>query len=386
MNPTEFAVELTTPGEVSGIAARIARLVNRPAVPVLHGVLLSATESGLRAAGFNYETALTRRLTAEVHTPGTVLVSAKLLSDVTKTLPARPVTLAVDEDGNYLRVQCGSVRARLPLLPVEDYPRLPAMPEPVGEVDAAELVTATAQIAHAVSTTDVVNFAGVHLHLGCESLRLHATDRYRLARVGMAFTPVLTDTEEQQQYKLRVEHAPLHDTAKSARGGTVQLAVDDNLVGLVTSHEQVLLRQLDNTSPPALDGVLDRVRGEVATMSVDELSGAAKRAQVYGDGAAVAVEVTENTMTITTTSPDLGDNVETLAIDYTGPDSRFGINPTYLGSALAALDAERAAVTVPSSPGSALQLIPLTSEGTPRPDHVQVLMPLRLSGGQRTAA
>lgn len=379
-----FAVRLPAAGELAGTATRIARLVNRPLVPVLQGVLLTAGESGLVIEGFNNDTALSRQIDAEVASPGTVLVSARLLAAVTGALPSGAVELAV-EDG-LLRVCCGSVRARLPLMPAEYYPERPALPELVGEVATSELQAATSRIAHAAAgeADDIAGLGGAHLHLDASRLRLCATDRYRLACVDIAFTPALS--EAPPDLRLRVEHAPLHDTAKTVRSETVRLAVDDTLVGLVTDRERIVLRQLELKNKAGIDRALDNLTGDTALVCLPELAGALKRARAYGPTASVIVEVTEHTLTLSTSSQEFGDTVDTIGIDYTGPDAKFGINPDFFAAAVAALEGEQAAMTVPPAPNRPLQLVPLDDDGLPVGGQAQLVVPKKLPETVSTAA
>src|SRR6478609_9821466 len=129
-------------------AAWVARsLPARPPVPVLGGVLLEAASgpSGdrLTVSGFDYETSARVELDATIGDPGRVLVSGRLLADITKALPAKPVDVVVD--GARATISCGNSRFSLPTMPVEDYPQLPAMPQIAGVVPGDVLAQAVQQ-------------------------------------------------------------------------------------------------------------------------------------------------------------------------------------------------------------------------------------------------
>ena len=63
---------------------------------------------------------------------GTVLVSGRLLAEIVRSLPARPVG---DEHGGDPRtLRCGSAVFTLMTLPDDEYPTLPAMPPEAGTV------------------------------------------------------------------------------------------------------------------------------------------------------------------------------------------------------------------------------------------------------------
>ena len=112
-------------------AAWVARsLPARPPVPVLGGVLVEASSgpAGERhtVSGFDYETSARVELDATIGDPGRVLVSGRLLADITRSLPASPVDLAVV--GPRATINAATARFTLPTMPVEDYPPAAAMP------------------------------------------------------------------------------------------------------------------------------------------------------------------------------------------------------------------------------------------------------------------
>ena len=68
----------------------------RPPVPVLAGVRLEATRASLILASFDYEVSARCEVAAEVEEEGVVLVSGRLLADIAKALPSKPVDLEVE--------------------------------------------------------------------------------------------------------------------------------------------------------------------------------------------------------------------------------------------------------------------------------------------------
>ncbi|MFF9667221.1 DNA polymerase III subunit beta, partial [Streptomyces althioticus] len=126
----KFRVERDVLAEAVAWAAR--SLPARPPVPVLAGLLLTAQEGSLALSGFDYEVSARVELEADVEEAGTVLVSGRLLNDISRNLPNRPVEISTD--GQRVSVVCGSSRFTLPTLPVDEYPALPQMPTATGTV------------------------------------------------------------------------------------------------------------------------------------------------------------------------------------------------------------------------------------------------------------
>ena len=129
-------------------------LPTRPAVPVLSGVLLAGSDDGLTISGFDYEVSAEVQVAAEIASPGSVLVSGRLLSDITRALPNKPVEFNVD--GSRVALTCGNARFSLPTMAVEDYPTLPALPEDTGTLPSDLFAEAIGQVAIAAGRDDTL--------------------------------------------------------------------------------------------------------------------------------------------------------------------------------------------------------------------------------------
>ena len=126
----KFRVDRDVLADAVAWAAR--SLPVRPSVPVLAGLLIEASHDGLVLSTFDYETSARATLQAEVADEGRALVSGRLLADICRSLPAKPVEMVID--GARVSLTCGSARFSLQTMPVEDYPTLPDMPAATGTV------------------------------------------------------------------------------------------------------------------------------------------------------------------------------------------------------------------------------------------------------------
>ncbi|HEX3295584.1 MAG TPA: DNA polymerase III subunit beta, partial [Nocardioides sp.] len=90
----KFRVDRDVLADAVAWAAR--SLPVRPSVPVLSGLLIEASDDGLVLSTFDYETSARATLSAEVSDEGKALVSGRLLSDICRSLPAKPVEMTLD--------------------------------------------------------------------------------------------------------------------------------------------------------------------------------------------------------------------------------------------------------------------------------------------------
>lgn len=373
--------------------AWVARnLPTRPTIPVLAGVLLTGTDDGLTISGFDYEVSAEVRVSAEIASPGSVLVSGRLLSDITKALPAKPVELSVE--GTRVALTCGSARFSLPTLAVEDYPALPTLPEETGVVSSDLFAEAIGQVAVAAGRDDTLPMlTGIRVEISGESVVLAATDRFRLAVRELTWETSASDVEA----AVLVPAKTLAEAAKAGTDGNqVHLSLGsgasvgkDGLLGIRSNGKRSTTRLLD-AEFPKFRQLLPSEHTAVATIGVAELTEAIKRVALVADrGAQIRMEFGDDVLRLSAGADDVGRAEEDLPVEFAGDPLTIAFNPTYLTDGLSSLHSDRVTFgfTTPSRPAV---LRPTSEDGgsgggsgpfpAAKTDYVYLLMPVRLPG------
>ena len=394
----KFQVERDVFAEAVAWAART--LPQRPPVPVLAGLLLEAGASGqaaLALSSFDYEVSANAEIDVTVAEPGRVLVSGRLLAEISRSLPAQPVNVTVD--GARVVLSCGSARFTLPTLPVDDYPTLPDMPSAVGTIGADVFATAVSQVAVAAGRDDTLPvLTGVRVEIDDDRVTLAATDRYRLAVRELRWQPERAGMSAVALVPART----LADTAKALTGGaqvSVALSTGDDAgagQGLIGFAGKGAAGQHGErrTTTRLLDGEYVKYRSLLpdscaAYAQVDTATfvEAVKR---------VALVAPRNTPVRLTFSADqvlleagagedaqASESLDSLFESTDAPTEKFSIafNPAYLLDGLQAVDAEttRLEFTTPTKP-AILRGGKESDNATPGNDYRYLLMPVRLSG------
>jgi DNA polymerase-3 subunit beta len=373
--------------------AWVARtLPTRPTVPVLAGVLLTGSDDGLTISGFDYEVSAEARLAAEIASPGTVLVSGRLLSDITRALPDKPVDVQVE--GTRVSLTCGSARFSLPTMAVEDYPTLPTLPEETGALSAELFAEAISQVAVAAGRDDTLPMlTGIRVEISGQSVVLAATDRFRLAVRELTWSASAPDVEA----AVLVPAKTLAEAAKTGTDGTeVHLSLGsgsavgkDGLLGISGNGKRSTTRLLD-AEFPKFRQLLPTEHTAVATIGVAELTEAIKRVALVADrGAQIRMEFSGDVLRLAAGADDVGRAEEDVAVDFAGEPLTIAFNPTYLTDGLGSLHSERVSFgfTTPSRPAvlrPAGDDDPQPADSGPFPavstDYVYLLMPVRLPG------
>jgi DNA polymerase-3 subunit beta len=351
----------------------------RPSVPVLGGVLLDAGgDDALTVSGFDYEVSATVSVAATIAEEGKVLVSGRLLADITKALPAQPVDIAVD--GSRVGISCGSARFSLPTMPVEDYPQLPAQPQFVGELDGQAFGEAVSQVAVASGKDDTLPMlTGMRLEISGETLTMVATDRFRLAMKEFTWKPAdgVTDAA------VLVPAKTLSEAARSlgSAGTTVRLGLSsgEGMLGLAGADRHTTTRLLDAEFPPYRK-LLPSQYTSRAELEVPALTEAIKRVSLVAErGTQVRLEFSEGSLKLAAGGDDEGSAEEELPVAYEGEPVIIAFNPGYLLDGLSALPSDRAELTF-TTPNRPALIKPLDDEGKVAAGYLYLLMPVRLPG------
>ena len=311
----------------------------RPPVPVLAGVRLEAKGSSLVLASFDYEVSAHCEVAADVEEDGVVLVSGRLLADIAKALPNKPVDLEVE--GNKVAVSCGSARFSLAAMAADDYPALPVMPAVAGTIDAHDLARAVGQVSIAASRDDTLPLlTSVQIEVEGSSLVLMATDRYRLAMRELTWSPSSTELSTTALLKART----LSDVAKSLTSSgdvTVALSSDSaasSLIGFEAGGRRTTSLLTDGDYPP-VRRLFPESTSIHATVGTDELMAAVRRVSLVADRSTpIHMSFTQGNLELDAGQGDDAQATEQLVAHLEGDDISTAFNPGYLLDGLGALN------------------------------------------------
>jgi DNA polymerase III subunit beta len=354
-------------------------LPSRPSVPVLAGVLLRVSDGLLQVSGFDYE--VSSQVTVEVHADadGAALVSGRLLAEITKALPAKPVDVAAV--GTHVEITCGSARFTLPTMPVEDYPTLPDMPATAGTVDAATFAAAVAQVAIAAGRDDTLPIlTGVRVELEGTKLALLATDRYRLAVRELDWHP----DDPTVSMAALVPARTLADTAKALGplGGSVTVALSrgglgEGMVGFAGGTRRTTSRLLDGDFPKVRSLRPDTHTAQ-AKVPVAALTEVVRRVALVAERSTpVRLSFGEDGVVAEAGGTEDARASEAMECSYSGEPMTIAFNHQYLLDGLAALDGPVAVLSF-TDPKKPAIMAPASEDGEASSSYWYLIMPVRI--------
>ena len=337
----KFRVDRDVFADAVAWAART--LPTRPgSQPVLAGLMITAAD-GLILSSFDYETSARATLSADVFEEGTVLVPGRMLADIVRALPAKPIDITLE--GSRVQLTCGSARFSIPSMPVDEYPSLPDMPTASGTVKSEDFAHAVSQAVTAAGRDDMLPvLTGVRIEIEGDTIALLATDRFRLSSTELTWTPQTADAS----FAALVPAKILADTAKSLTTGseiTIALSAGGQGEGIIGFEGQVA-GGVRRTTTRLLDGEFPKVRAlfpaehlTTAVVSKGDLVESVKRvALVAGRNTAVQMTFGDGGITLDAGSSDEAQATESVEAVINGDALTTGFNPAYLLDGLSAID------------------------------------------------
>jgi DNA polymerase-3 subunit beta len=355
----------------------------RPTIPVLAGIRLQAG-SELTLSSFDYDVSAQATVPVTTNEEGSALVSGRLLAEISRSLPARPVQI-VAEAGRAV-LTCGSATFNLLTMPEDEYPALPAMPPAAGVVGSDAFATAVGQSAIAAGRDDTLPaLTGVRIEIEGDTLTLISTDRYRLAVRELRWTPERPD----ESAAVLVPARALSETARALTAGaqvSIALALPgaeggqggDGMIGFEGAGRRTTSRLLGGEFP-RYQGLLPTSQRSLAEMSTSVLAEAVKRVALVAErNTAVRLAFSAGQLLLEAGTGDEAQAEEALEASFEGDDLAIAFNPQYLLDGLTAIDSDtvRLAFTEPGKPAL------ITGKPGPdgQPDYRYLLMPIRLGG------
>lgn len=173
----------TQAGALRAVAAMAGAVAKRQGtIPILAHLHLAAADGCIEVKGSNLEIDVAATVAGEGDLPATTVSAARLTGILAGLLPEATVALSPEATGQ-LRIEAGTLTARLYTLPAEDFPTLQ---QRTGEaasltLPAGVLLRLLERPAHAISTGETrYNLNGIYLHREGDRLRAVATDGHRM--------------------------------------------------------------------------------------------------------------------------------------------------------------------------------------------------------------
>jgi DNA polymerase-3 subunit beta len=340
-------------------------------LPVLAGIQLQLTGDTLRLTGTDLELAITIDLDVAGAEDGTVVIPARLLNDIVRSLPAGALTVEGHDDS--ADIAAGRSQFNLRLIPAEEFPR-PAPPaaEPV-TIPGKEFAQALRQVVPAASSDDSRPIlTGVLLTAEGEGVRLVATDSYRLSLRDLPGTAVLATG-----HHVLLPSRALGELARLLGSGQatdeVALRLGERDASFEVGRARLTTRLIEGEFPNYA-GLIPRSHPNRLYVSREVLVEAVRRVRLLArESTPVRLVMRSDGLDLMAVTQDVGQAHESLDARYEGNELTVAFNPDYLLDGLEATPDDE--VVLHTLDGRN----PAVLRGRNNDEFLYLLMPVRVS-------
>ncbi|MGH7906662.1 MAG: DNA polymerase III subunit beta, partial [Candidatus Binataceae bacterium] len=325
----------------SGLSLVQGIVERRNTVPILSHVLIEATDGSLKLSATDLEVGV-RTAIACKSSGGTMTLNARKMFEIVREAGAGEVTVK-SLDNDWVELKCGRARFKMMGLDPRSFPAMPGMTEtaaqPANErktvkgemtIDAGVLASMIDKTIFAVSPDEArYNLSGVYIESPEPGLaRMVATDGHRMAMIDRE-VPGFS-----MQGSVIIPRKGLSELRKlldQAGGEPVKLVIDSNLASLGRGATEISMRLVEGEFPDYRAVIPKDSKYQVAVPR-DTILAALKRANIFSNERyhGVKIGLSEGTLTVSSTSPEMGEASETLDVDFKGEEFSIGFNASYV--------------------------------------------------------
>lgn len=312
-------------------------------LPILHNVLLTATEAGVELVATDLEIVMRVKMRAKVETPGEYTVPAQVFASYVQLLKSERVDLELV--GEELIVAAGENKTKMKGQSTDDFPPLPDVGEGATvTLPASDLSTAIKQVLVAASHDHSrPELTSVLLRVSEGQLLLVATDTYRLAEKSVQLPSASSDMS------VLVPGQTLQELGRvlPQTDEHVIITVDENQVRFALPLLEMTSRLIEGEFPDYKQ-VIPTERRTLVTMDKDECIAAIKASSLFTRSGIfdinIHVSAEDGMLTLTSVNNQVGENVTKVKAAVEGDSNNIVFNYKYVLDALAQIPTQSVAM------------------------------------------
>lgn len=325
---------------ITGLQAVQNVVSTRTTLPILSNVLLNAVGDRLTLTATDLDVTISKTVEAKVEMDGSFTMPVKKLLSIAREVGGSQIEMDVSK--NQCSIKSGSSAYRVNGLPAEEFPPIPNfLGQKTIQMPQDTVKTMLRRTSFAVSTDEnryVLN--GLYLSFKDNKLTMVATDGRRLA---LAEEDV--ELKDDNPLEVIVPTKAIQELSRSLGDkGDVEIQITDNQVSFGLKENDgtgsLIVSKLVEGAYPNYKQVIPAESKHRVTLDKEELFHALRRAEIMTSEKANSVKLTfsDNNLTFTANSPEVGESRETMAIKYDGEETSIAFNPQFFIDPLKALE------------------------------------------------
>ena len=350
--------------------------------PILNNILLSCENGSLMVSATDLDLSIECKLQAEVGKPGRITLPAKKLDEIMGKIPGDDVRIHI---GKNQLAEIISIKSKFKIngTSSDEFPEIIKKEKKAQAVviDQNELIRALSLTYFAASRFESTSIlSGVSFEVSGDKFEIAATDGSRLARYVGSISKESTQEKEKRSVvipgRALQELERLLTSFKEGNDKVFLYFMAGQII--VENNDFSLSTRLISGTFPTYDKLIPQHQSNEGIFSRADLLGALERVAILANERTNVVKMTmtkgEKTVTISADSPDYGNAVDEVEVDYKGSSLDVAFNYRYLSEALRNLQANEVILELETS----LSPIVLKLKEETDYDYTYLVMPVQL--------
>jgi DNA polymerase-3 subunit beta len=312
-------------------------IAGRTTLPILSNIKLTLDGNNLMLTATDLDITLTCTVQADGKQSGATTLPAARLSAIVKQMPDGDLTLDVD-DKDIAQLRAGTVSFKIYGLPSDSFP---AITEPeasestsfeIAQADLADILKKTRYAACKDETRHVLQ--SVYMEYDTELVATVATDGRRLATVRSSEDEIANPMKS-----IIMPTKAAHLLAKMLTDqGVASITASPKMFSVQIGESSLLSKTIDGQYPNYKQ-VIPADNPHVAWCDVAPLMAAIRRSAIMADNNSFSTRFRfrPGSLEIHSMTKDVGEAIESMAINYDGPEHLIGLNPDFMLETLATI-------------------------------------------------
>ncbi|MDF2999985.1 MAG: dnaN [Bacillota bacterium] len=312
-------------------------VTSRTTIPILKGILLEVNENNtLTLSASDLDLSIEKKIEIAAEEPGSVVVSARLFSDIIRKLPNAEIQIE-EQENNTIAIRCLSSEFTIVGQPSDEFPN-------IGEINTdkqlsldkeilKEMIKKTSFAASIDESKGII--VGVLIEMEEASLNMVALDGFR-----MAITREIMKNEEKKKIIItaRILNEINKIISENEDGKEIIFILDDKKAVFLLDETKIMLRLLEGDFIKYND-ILPKEHKSRIIVSRSELLNSIERASLLakeGKNNLIKLSIFRDKIIITSRSEE-GNVKEEVFVEKEGADLDIGFNSKYLLDVLKAV-------------------------------------------------
>lgn len=347
-------------------------VTSRTTIPILKGILLNVTDNNLILSASDLDLSIEKKIEVSVEEEGSIVVSAKLFSDIIRKLPNEEIEI-VEQENNNILIKCLSSEFVIVGQPADEFPNIGEINEEnkirIEKDIFKEMIKKTSFAASIDESKGII--VGVLIEMKGDCLTMVALDGFR-----MAVTKEKLKNEENKRIIIsaRILNEINKIILESEDNKDIDMILTSKKAVLLIEDTKIVLRLLEGDFIKYNDIIPKEHKSRVILKRI-ELLNSIERASLLakeGKNNLIKLSVFRDKIIITSRSEE-GNVKEEVFIEKEGEDLEIGFNSKYIIDVLKVINDEEVSLEFNTSVSPCL-LKPIEGE-----EFLYLVLPVRIS-------